>query len=94
MASAPADAPEAAAEPVTRQDQLVIHHDGRFLGPDLKPIDPAALDPARRVVLVLDPSLPLKAAMEARAKLPSANLIVAPLDARWRDALAKTGGPK
>lgn len=86
----------AAAEP---GNDLIFIFDGKqFLDTELRPVDPQTViqsmtGPARRVVLALDPSLPLKEAMAARARVNAPNLVVSGLDARWIKALAaRTAG--
>ncbi|MGB0671486.1 MAG: hypothetical protein ACPGNT_08310, partial [Rhodospirillales bacterium] len=67
----------------------------RFLGPDLEPVDPArvAADAGtKRVVLALDPNLPLKQALAARAQVNAPNTLVAPLDEAWLATLKTLGG--
>jgi hypothetical protein len=79
-------------------NDLIIIFDGkRFLDTKLRPIDPQTViqsmtGPARRVVLALDPSLPLKEAMAARARVNAPNLVVTSLDERWQKALAAAAG--
>lgn len=75
------------------QKDLIIIFDGkRFLDTGLKPVDPETViqsmtGPARRVVLALDPSVPLRDAMAARARVTAPNLVVSTLDDRWVKAL-------
>ena len=82
-----------AAPPADTQKDLIIIFDGkRFLDTDLKPVDPETViqsmtGPARRVVLALDPSAPLRDAMAARERVSSLNLVVSTLDDRWIKAL-------
>lgn len=79
-------------------DDLIIIFDGkRFLDTKLRPVDPQTViqsmtGPARRVVLALDPSLPLKEAMAARARVNAPNLVVSSLDERWIKALRTAAG--
>jgi len=75
------------------EDVIVVYNGGRFLDRDLKPLDVAAIDPARRVILALDPGLPVEEALKARGRIANADLIVSSLDERWRAALkARQGG--
>ena len=87
----PADAEaEAAARTESQaEDFFVLFHGGRFIGIDLEPIVPSDVPAGRRVVLALDPALPMAEAMRIRALLPANNLIVSTLDERWLDALGK-----
>lgn len=82
---APATSPNAA--PVGDDDRLLIFHDGRFYDRDLNPADPAASTDGKRVVLALDPDLPMAKAMAARARVPTADLVITALDGRWKEAL-------
>ena len=82
-----------AATTALGNDLIFIFDGKRFLDTELRPVDPQTViqsmtGPARRVVLALDPSLPLKEAMAARARVNAPNLVVSSLDARWIKALA------
>jgi len=103
MALAPSDAQSSDPSQQTsgetaRSNDLIIIFDGkRFLDVKLQPIDPQTViqsmtGPARRVVLALDPSLPLKEAMAARARVNAPNLVVSSLDKRWIKALEAAAG--
>lgn len=79
--------------PAPANDLIFIFDGTRFLDIELRPVDPQTViqsmtGPARRVVLALDPSLPLKEAMAARARVNAPNLVISGLDARWVKALA------
>ena len=95
MALAPAtDQSRPAANAAPGNDLIFIFDGERFLDTELRPVDPQTViqsmtGPARRVVLALDPSLPLKEAMAARARVNAPNLVVSSLDARWIKALAE-----
>jgi len=73
-------------------DVIVIYDGSRFLNRNLEPLDVAAIDPARRVILALDPDLPVAQAMAVRNRIANPRLIVSGLDKRWRDALAARRG--
>lgn len=94
----PADPSQPASAAAAPGNDLIIIFDGkRFLDTKLRPIDPQTViqsmtGPARRVVLALDPSLPLKEAMAARARVNAPNLVVSSLDERWQKALAAAAG--
>lgn len=102
LALAPAtDQSRPASDAAPGNDLIFIFDGGRFLDTELRPVDPQTViqsmtGPARRVVLALDPSLPLKEAMAARARVNAPNLVVSSLDARWIKALAEkaAGGPR
>ncbi|MCP5366835.1 MAG: hypothetical protein H6907_03280 [Hyphomicrobiales bacterium] len=76
---------------VAAEDRVVVFHGGRYLDSDMHPVDPAALSGPGRVVLAIDPGLPLAQAMAARLRVKSDNLIVTTLDDRWIQALARDG---
>ena len=71
------------------EDRIVIYYRGRFLSTDLVPLDPAALDGAGRMILALAPDLPMKEALQARARLRHGNLVVSTLDQNWLDTLER-----
>lgn len=78
-----------AADTLKDDDILVIYDGRRFLGRDLKPLDPATIDPTRRVVLAVAPDLSMSRAMTARQLLGAKRLVVTTLDADWRKALRR-----
>ena len=78
-----------AADTLKDDDILVIYDGRRFLGRDLKPLDPATIDPTRRVVLAVAPDLSMSRAMTARQRLGAKRLVVTTLDADWRKALRR-----
>lgn len=90
-------APSASESVLPDRNDLIVIFDGkRYLDTDLNPLDPVtlAVAPERRVVLAVDPTVQLAAVMEARARIATANLVIANLDARWRAAIeaAKEAG--
>ena len=70
-------------------DQIVIFHGGKLIDDALQPLDPAQLDPAKRVILAFDPSLPLDRIMAVYAELKHPDIVISALDARWREALSR-----
>ncbi|NKB60284.1 MAG: hypothetical protein GKS00_28590 [Alphaproteobacteria bacterium] len=72
---------------VETQDTVVVYHQGRYFDAQLKPVDPATLAPAGRLILAIDPALPLGEAMTARTRLAADDLIVSTLDPDWLRAL-------
>ena len=74
-------------------DDLIVIYDGqRFLDEAMNPVDPATLpadSPGRRIVLAIDPAVPLAEAMAARSRIVARNTVVSTLDEPWREALAK-----
>lgn len=85
--SAPADA--GSRESVAREE-LLIYHRGGFYDGGLAPVDPADFANRDRVVLAVDPSLPLSETLAAREQVPVRTLTLAPLDDRWRRALKES----
>lgn len=76
-----------AADKVTDQDVLVIFDGIRFLGRNLKPVDPARVDTGKRVVLAVTPDLSMADALRARKKFAAKRLVITTLDGNWRRAL-------
>lgn len=72
---------------VESDDTIVIYHRGRFLDTKMAPIDPATIKARGRLILAIDPNLPLGEAMTAREKFASDRLIVSTLNAEWLRAL-------
>ena len=89
----PALAETGAAEAPTASpdDQIVIYHRGRLLGPDLAPVTLESLTPDKRVVLAFDPAVPLDEVMGIYARLARSDLVVSTLDARWLARLEGRG---
>ena len=98
LSLAPATSQNRSAAATPPGNDLIIIFDGkRFLDTALRPVDPETViqsmtGPARRVVLALDPSLPLKDAMAARARVNVPDLVVSSLDERWLEALSAAAG--
>ena len=84
----PAQAGEARAVAANSDDTIIIYHQGRFLDTELRSIDPRGLAASGRVVLALDPALPMAEALHAQAQVSARDLVVSVLDARWQAALA------
>ncbi|GAB6052793.1 hypothetical protein JCM17960_16130 [Magnetospira thiophila] len=76
-----------AAGPAVPRDSLVLFHKGQYYNGDLIPVDPASFADRPRLVLAVDPQLPMAEALAARDKLPVKALTMAPLDERWQTAL-------
>jgi hypothetical protein len=72
---------------VERQDTIVLYHAGRFLDSQMKPVDPATIKASGRLILAIDPGLPLGEAIAAREKFSSDRLVVSTLNAEWLRAL-------
>lgn len=89
VAPAPSNTPNQAIELPGRDDQLLIFKDGQFFDAKLNSLNPATIDPDRRVILAIDPDLPLVQVLAARAKLPTVNLVVSTLTADWQAALKR-----
>ncbi len=84
LATAPAGAP---SQKLERNDRLVVFHGGRFLDADRQTLDPSALIGDGRVVLAIDPNLPMVEALAVRRRIPATDLVVTPLDPAWLAAL-------
>ncbi|MDX1738631.1 MAG: hypothetical protein R3261_10365 [Alphaproteobacteria bacterium] len=71
------------------EDLLVIYFDGQFMDQNLQPIFPEAVknNQGGKIILALNPSLPMQEALDARAKLNVKDLVVATLDERWMERL-------
>ncbi len=83
-------APESRATVFPTNDDVIVIFDGEgFLDTDLNPLDPATvpIDGERRIVLAIDPAVPLADVMVARARFAATNLVIANLDSRWRAAI-------
>jgi len=72
-----------------RDDVVLIHYRGVFLNKNMEKADPASLNGTQRVILALDPALPLDKAISVRARLNHPNLIVSTLDNKWLEALRR-----
>ncbi len=80
------DAKAATVKPKTN-DVIVVYHSGRFYSRDLKPLDPSSINTSGRVLLALNPALPMAEAISVRAQINIRNLIVSTLDSRWLKTL-------
>jgi hypothetical protein len=91
--AAPARSDDTAGAILPSDDDVIVVYDGtRFLDRNLEPLDVAAIDPARRVILALDPALPVQEALKIRGRIANSQLIVSSLDDRWQAALAERKG--
>ncbi len=68
-------------------DVIAIFAKGRFYDAKLQPVDPARFASDRRVILVVDPDLPMSRVLAARARIGAANLVVSTMDKKWRKAV-------
>ena len=75
------------ADRTTAQETLVIHYRGQFLDAQLAPVDPRTLSAIGPIVLAIDPALPVAEAVAIREQIPTTDLVVTTLDARWLEAL-------
>lgn len=73
----------------TSDDLIVIFDGNRFLDRNLKALNPASLDPSRRIILAINPKVQLEQALQARAQITSAKVMVSSLDAKWQAALKR-----
>jgi hypothetical protein len=74
---------------IQSEDLLVIFHNKRFFNRQLKTLNPTQLVVGKsgRVVLAVDPLLPLSQVLLVRSKIPNSNLIITSLDQRWLTAI-------
>lgn len=71
-----------------RDDVITVYARGRFHDARLTPIDPKTIPADRRVILVVDPGLPMAEVLTARARIGAGNLVVSTMDDKWRKAVA------
>lgn len=83
---APSSSAESAVSLET-EDTIVIYYQGRFLDTQMKPVDPATVKASGRLILAIDPGLPLGEAMTAREQIASDRLVVSTLNSEWLRAL-------
>jgi hypothetical protein len=76
---------------LTDDDILIVYDGKRFLGRDLRPLDPARVDASRRIVLAVVPDLTMDQALRARRRIAGERLVITTLDADWRRALGDRG---
>ncbi len=80
-------APNHRSTKVESEDTIVVYHNGTYFDVNLKPIPPEEVNPAGRLILAIDPSLPLGEAMIARSRFSNTELIVSTLNEAWLKAL-------
>lgn len=73
----------------TDDDTLIIFDGSRYFDRALEPIDLKSIASSKRVILAIDPSVPLSSAIGARRAILADDVVVATLNQRWRDALAE-----
>lgn len=78
--------------PLEDDERLILFHADRYLAPDGSAVDPASLA-GERVVLAVDPNLPLARILAGRSAIPGSQVRITPLDSAWIDHLA-AGGPQ
>lgn len=71
------------AVPVETEDTVVIYHAGRYLDARMQPIEPATVKTDGRLILAIDPDLPLGEAMAARRRFATDRMVVSTLNAEW-----------
>lgn len=72
----------------TEGREIVIFHDGHYIAPDLSPFDPGSISATAKLVLAVDPDLPMTRALAAQQGLSSTDIILSPLSAEWLTRLA------
>ena len=72
------------------QDRLIVFYQGQFLDEKLTPVDLNNLSTMMqgRVILALDPNLPMAEALEIRNQITAQNLVISALDQAWLDRLS------
>lgn len=76
-------APNAPPSDAAEETEIVVFWDGRFYDQDLKPVTLAARRFTGRVILALSPELSMAEALDARGRVPAADIVVSTLDSRW-----------
>ena len=98
VASTPEDqAPRDAGGPGTpvAPADLIIFHEGQFLGADLRPVEPSAWRVGKaKMVLAVAPDTDFSAVMNARRQIGGADVTVTSLDGRWLARLREHGATK
>lgn len=79
-----------AGRPLAAAETLVLFHGGRFLDRDGGSVTPSSVSQGA-VVLAVDPSLPLDAVLDARARFNGPNVTITPLDPAWVEHLSNGG---
>ena len=87
LAPPAAESTEAAVVKPQTDDVIIVYYGGRYHDRDLKPMDPANVNTTGRVLLALDPALPMSEAIQARGRINVENLVVSTLDDRWLTTL-------
>ena len=82
---------ETGAVAAQADDVIVIFAQGRFHDAELQPLDPAQLPAGRRVILVVDPQLPMSDVLAARSRIDAKDLVVSTMDDKWRKATGRVG---
>ena len=75
------------AQPTSEASRIIVFYQGQYLSDQLKPVDPTTVTTDGKIILAIDPILPLADAMQARAGLSTNNITVTALDQRWMRAL-------
>ena len=75
------------ADRLSDDDILVIYDGRRFFDRRLAPVAPSAIAAGRRIVLAVDPALPIERALKARNEFTGKRVILTSLTADWRQAL-------
>ncbi len=75
------------ADQVDNDDTIFIYFRGGYFSPDLAPLDPNGVASGGRVVLAVDPNLPMTTVMKAAAPFATGNFVVASLNVKWLETL-------
>jgi hypothetical protein len=82
---------ETGAVATQAEDVIVIFAQGRFHDAKLQPLDLAQLPADKRVIMVVDPQLPMADVLAARARIGARDLVVSTMDDTWRKAVRGLG---
>ena len=86
--NAPAEKSGGAMSPAA-EDTLLIYRSGRYFDRDLQPVSPEDMTFPGRVILALSPETEMAEALQARARIPTDNLVVSLLNDKWLAALRR-----
>ncbi len=88
----PAPNRKSAEDTPAGKDEIVVFWQGRFYDQDLKSLSISAQRYTGRVILALSPALSMADALEARAQVKAANIVVSTLDERWLQTIDQAIG--
>lgn len=77
--------------PDNEERHLVIFTDGGFFDEDLNRLDPAAIDPAQPVILVVSQQMPISRITGFQRRYPDLTIEIAELTPDWEERIAGMG---